>query len=378
VKLLLVNYEYPPIGAGAATASQAIAQNLAALGHEVTVLTSRYRELPAEETQDGVTICRVQSFRKHPDRSNLFEMLMFLTFALCRLPFVLAKHGPNAVIVFFSLPCGPLGLLAKLFFGTQYVISLRGGDVPGLVPHLDSIHKIIAPPRRLILKHARAIVANAEGLRALSEATDPYSVRVIPNGVDTKLFQPKAAGSTSSRSDEPLRILFVGRFQEQKNLEFLLRELARLPANSFELHMVGDGPQGKHLRDLAEQLGIAKSVTWRGWLPRSALPHVYQSMDCLVNPSLYEGMPNVVLEAMACSLPVIASNIPGNDILVVHGETGFLFDLQDPDGMLSALKRMYDVDLQRRMGANGRARALAEYSWRKVAESYLKIFEELD
>ena len=374
MKFLLVNYEYSPIGGGAATASQAIARNLVALGHSVTVLTSRYRDLPAFETEDGVAICRVRCLRKHPDRSSLLEKLTFVTFASCRLPFVLAKHRPTAVIVFFSLPCGPLGLLTKLFSGAPYVISLRGGDVPGLVAELDSIHKIIAPLRRLVLKHACAVVANSEGLRELSEAADPYPVRVIHNGVDTESFQPGATRSTFSQSPEPLRILFVGRFQQQKNLEFLLRQVSRLAAKNFELHLVGDGPQEKYLRAVASQLGIAESIVWHGWLPSAALPSVYQSADCLVNPSFYEGMPNVVLEAMACGLPVIASKVSGNDALVRHGETGFLFGLQEQDGLISALQRMSDVDLRRRMGARGRERVIAEFSWRTATEAYVALF----
>jgi glycosyltransferase involved in cell wall biosynthesis len=301
-------------------------------------------------------------------------MLTFVVAALFRLPFVLAKHQPDGLIIFFSFPSGPLGLVAKLCFGIPYVISLRGGDVPGLVPELNKLHKSIAPLRRLVLKNARAVVANSEGLRKLSESADRCPVHVIPNGVDTEFFRPDLARSTSTQTGEPLRILFVGRFQEQKNLEFLLRQLARLSEGSFELHFVGGGPDEKRLRDLAGKLGIAKSITRHGWLPRSALPHVYQSTDCLVNPSLYEGMPNVVLEAMACGLPVIASKVSGNDALVVHGETGFLFELHERDGLMSALKRMYDVDLRRRMGAGGRARAIAGFSWRKVAEAYLALF----
>jgi glycosyltransferase involved in cell wall biosynthesis len=246
------------------------------------------------------------------------------------LPFVLAKHRPDAILIFFLLPSGPIGAIAKLFFGLPYVVSLRGGDVPGLVSQLNLIHKTVAPLRHFVLKHARAVVANSDGLRKLSEAADRYPIRVIPNGVDADFFRPDRTGFRPDRSHGPLRILFVGRFQEQKNLPFLLRQFARLPLGRFELHLVGDGPQKKTLRDLAKQLGIEGSIVWHGWMPRAALPQVYQSADCLVNPSLYEGMPNAVLEAMACGLPVVASKVPGNDALVLDGETGFLFELEEP------------------------------------------------
>ena len=85
-------------------------------------------------------------------------------------------------------------------------------------------------------------------------------------------------------------------------------------------------------------------------------------------------MPNVVLEAMACGLPVLASNIKGHDEIVVNNETGLLFDLGEPDALISAFKRMLDVDLRRRMGVSGRARAVTVFSWRTTAEKYLQLF----
>jgi glycosyltransferase involved in cell wall biosynthesis len=375
VKLLLINHEYPPIGGGAATASEAIAHSLTEFGHDVSVITSRYRNLRRYQMENGVAVHRVSCLRRRADRSNLFEMLTFTAVAFVRLPFILKKSRPDALIVFFSLPSGPLALVARLFFGIPYVISLRGGDVPGLVPELDVVHKIAAPIRRLVLKNARVIVANSEGLQKLSEKVDRYPVRVIPNGVDTDFFQPDSTRSTSVRPNDPLRTLFVGRFQEQKNLEFFLRALGQLPADSFYLHMVGDGPQEKRLRNLADQLGISNSITWHGWVARAALPKTYQAADCLVNPSSYEGLPNVVLEAMACGLPVVASAIPGNVTLVQDGETGLLFDLNKSETMLVALKTlMTNYAFRHKLGCAGRARAVSQFSWRATTERYIELF----
>ena len=84
-------------------------------------------------------------------------------------------------------------------------------------------------------------------------------------------------------------------------------------------------------RTMQKKLGIEDCLVWHGWVEKGRLREIYRSADCLVNPSLYEGMPNVVLEAMACGLPVIASRVPGNDAVVRHGETGWLFDLDKPE-----------------------------------------------
>src|SRR5207245_2833077 len=153
------------------------------------------------------------------------------------------------------------------------------------------------------------------GLRRLSEATDRFSVRLIPNGVDPELFRPGLKGQS-----DRLRILFAGRFQKQKNLSILLQQVAMLEPGTFELHLVGDGALRNELRLSARQLRIEKYIAWHGWLSRAGLIKLYQSVDCFVYPSLYEGLPNTILEAMACGLPVVASDIPGNNELVVHSE----------------------------------------------------------
>ena len=377
MRLLLVNYEYPPVGAGAATATQAIAHNLIALGQQVTVLTGSFRGQPARAEEDGLTVLRVRCLRRRADRSSVLEMFSFTLSALWALPTVRASQRPDALIAFFSLPSGPVGAAAHLWYKLPYVVSLRGGDVPGLTPEVSWIHRLLAPFRRSILEHAEAVVANSEGLKKLSEVTDRTPVRVIPNGVDTEFFHPNRLEAGSVRSARKFRILFVGRFQSQKNLPYLLEECSRFTPESFELHLVGDGPLFSLLHDQADQLGISSAITWHGWLPRPALRTVYQSVDCFVNPSLYEGMPNVVLEAMACGLPVVASNIPGNDALVLPGKTGHLFDLHRPGVLFETLAKLRtDPVACSQLGANGRARVVSEFSWRRVAEGYLDLLQQ--
>src|SRR5436190_17936205 len=367
MRILLVSYEYPPVGAGAATAGGAIAKALTELGHKVVVLTGRFKGLPRCIDDHGIIIHRIPRLRRRMDRSDVKDMASFLAAGLVFAPTLIRTHRVEGAIVFFSMPCGPIGLLGRWMCGVPYIISLRGGDVPGAEPSLNFLHRFLRPIRRTVLKNSIAIVANSNGLRKMAETADPFPVQVIPNGVDTEFFTPPS--SKPARNNSVLRILFVGRFRQQKNLPFLFRQLAHLPATTFELHLVGDGPERKHLEGLAQKLGIASAIRWHGWLPPAALPQVYQSADCLVNPSLYEGMSNVVLEAMACGLAVIASRVPGNDELVQEGETGFLFDLQKPDSLLNAFGQlMNDRDLCARLGANPRNCVTKKFSWSKVAQ----------
>lgn len=372
--VLLVNYEYPPIGAGAATATQQIACCLVALGHHPIVLTSGFGTLRGPVEESGVRVLRLNSPRRKREASSVWEMAAFGALAASRVRQLIRAERVQAVIAFFSIPCGPVAWWAHRGTGVPYVVSLRGGDVPGTEPGLRFVHSLLSPVRRKLLREARAVVANSPGLKTLSESADPLPVQVIANGVDADFFSPRAA----ARLPGPFRFLFVGRFQTQKNLPWLLRRLATLGAQNlppFTIDLVGDGPQRTELTRLAESLGLAPFVSWHGWLPRERLVAIYQNADAILNPSNYEGMPNVLLEAMACGLPVLASDVPGNDAVVVTGVTGHLFTPGDETTFLvHAQSWLMNRAVAADLGAAGRARVVQNFSWLSSTRSYLKLF----
>lgn len=376
---LLINYEYPPIGGGAATATFNIAREMVGLGHRVIVLTSRFENLKGVNIEEGVCVIRLLAIRRRSDRSTLPEMFSFVLSACLNLKSILKRYHPvDASVVFFAFPCGPIGWLGRLIAHVPYVISLRGGDVPGTEPRLQTLHYVLRPLRRLMYRFSIALVANSDGLKELSQASDPYPVSVIPNGIDADYFTP--APETTRSVSEPFVFLFIGRFIEQKNLFYLLNQIARLRescSRPFTLSIVGDGPQRMALEDHVKTLQMGSLITWHGWLGRERLCDIYRSADCLLLPSLYEGMPNVVLEAMACSIPVIASDVIGNKTVVRHGETGFLFQLDKPEEGVSAMRRLlYDPDLAQRMGKAGREWVRNDFSWKRTAEAYIRLFRD--
>jgi glycosyltransferase involved in cell wall biosynthesis len=372
-KIILINYEYPPIGAGAGTATYHIARALAHQGHIPIVFTSKYRDMRGLIKEEGILIYRCFTFRKKKWESNIFEMASFLLSGFLTLPRIIKDERVDAAIIFFSLPCGPLGLYTHFLFGLPYVVSLRGGDVPGNEPSLDKFHKFFKPLRRLILKNSIAVIANSEGLKHLSEKKDPYAVKVIPNGVDFHFFTPR------QKTHRVTRFLFVGRFREQKNLFYLLKQmniLSRKIHKNFELHLVGDGPLKAELQKYSRKLSIRNKVFWHSWCDNERLKCYYQNADCLISTSKYEGMSNVLLEAMACALPVVASNVIGNNTLVKHGETGFLFALQRPEEFQKAIFNILNNnDLIYNMGQKARSYVEKEFSWDKMTKEYVKIID---
>ncbi|WP_431857281.1 glycosyltransferase [Azospirillum sp.] len=371
-RLLLINYEYPPLGGGAANATANTARELARMGVAVCVVTSAFAGLPARETTaDGVVIRRIPTLRRRRDRSSVVEMLAFLASSLLFTPAIARRWRPDATIAYFGLPCGPAAWLIRVLCGVPYAVSLRGGDVPGfLYDGISLYHRLAAPVIGALWRRAAAVVANSDGLAALARRFAPdVGVRVVPNGVDTGLFRP-AEAPEAERKDGRLRLLIVGRLVRQKGVDCILEAMARLDA-PVSLRVVGDGGAREELERQAAALGLSGRVAFVGWAAREELPAAYRAADAFVFPSRDEGMPNVVLEAMASGLPVIATDIAGNRELVVDGETGVLLATDDVPALAAAIARLAaDPELCRRFGAAGRRRVVDHYSWAAVAAAY--------
>jgi len=366
LRVLLINYELPPIGAGAGNATAHIAACLAAVGVEVRVLTSSFGNLPAREVRDGYLILRAPAIRRNVDRCTPAEMLSFVLGAAPLAIGIGWTWRPDVVCAFFGVPCGPLALLLRALFRVPYLVSLRGGDVPGFMGReLAVLHRLALPAILSIWRQSEGLIANSPGLIALARRTWPAApIELIPNGIDLEHFRPP----DRRRPAHPLHLLSVGRLASQKGVIYLLRALAQTQSSAC-LRVLGDGPERARLERMANDLGLSRRVEFAGWAPREDLPRHYAWADAFVLPSLDEGMPNVVLEALACGLPVIGTDVAGTRDLV-HSETGILVPPADSRALAAAIDRLAsDGDLVTSFGTTSRE-AAAAYRWEAVADRY--------
>jgi glycogen synthase len=373
MRILIINSEYPPIGGGAGNASASIARCLTKMGHEIVVVTSRFGNLRHQEKNDHLTIYRIPALRQRQDRSHAFEQIIFILSASFWILRLIHHLKPDAALAFFGVPSGAVAYFTKIIFKIPYIVSLRGGDVPGFRPYDFWIyHKLIAPCLRLIWRNASAIVANSNGLRDLALMFDSrFNISIIPNGVDFDLYK------TEQRNESSLLLLSVGRIVHQKGFDVAIRALANLKDLAWEWRIAGDGPQMGGLKLLAQELGIDHRVIFLGWQSREQLIEQYKQSSLFLFPSRHEGMPNAMLEAMASGLPIIASRIAGNEELIVDGETGVLFPSEDADALRAALRKLIpDASLRRKMGDASRRRIEEHYSWETTAQQYALLLEK--
>lgn len=378
MRILALNYEFPPLGGGAGNATAHICRELVRLGCDVVVLTSAYKDLPRKELVDGYTVQRVPVLRRRVDQCSPLEMATFVVSAMAPAVQLARQFKPDILHVYFGVPTGPVGLLVKRMTGIPYLLSLRGGDVPGFLSQsLGNLHRLIAPLNHRVWDNASVIVANSAGLRELAQQSlSRGAVQMVPNGVDLETYAPPAL----ARSDGVFRILFVGRLVEQKGARYILEVLPQVMAQTgagIEVAVVGSGPEEPALREQARRLGLTDSIRFRGWVARKDMPEQYRSADVFVFPSFEEGMPNVVLEAMASGLPVVTTDIYGNRELVSDGDNGVLVPPGDAESLCQALVRLAkDLDLRQRMGRRSRERARA-FGWEQTARAYLELSQSV-
>jgi glycosyltransferase involved in cell wall biosynthesis len=311
--------------------------------------------------------------RRHQDRSGALEQGIFLLTGILRILSLTRKWRPDVIVAFFGVPCGAVAWSTKWITRIPYLVSLRGGDVPGFRPYdFAFYHRILAPLLHRVWRKAGAVVANSQGLGGLAEAFDSQvQIEVVPNGVDVHSFS-----SPTYRDWNSPRMLFVGRLVYQKGLDILVKVLGELKSTPWKLKLVGDGPHRPVLESLADDLGIADRIEFMGWLSREAMSHQYEDANLFVFPSRHEGMPNAVLEAMACGLPVVASHIAGNEELVLPEKTGLLVPPEDPLALRNALESLLlNPERGIQMGEAGRRLVEEHYTWDHMAKQYLSLIQ---
>jgi len=374
MRIAHVSATFPPHYTGTGIVCYHNALGAARQGHPITVFSAKW---PLEGHRDPpeLTVVRLPALLRIGNAPLLPGLLALKDFDVIHLhhPFI---FGAEAVWA------------ASRLHGVPYVVTHHNDLIgPGLRRSLFATYSALSS--RIVFGGARRIVVVSRD-HALSCNLAPLFERrqdrvvEIPNGVDTQLFQPQLDG-------QPLRqryglapsatvLLFVSpldRAHHYRRLDLLMEAVRRLHRPALHLLVVGDGDQAAHYRALAERLGLGNRVHFLGKVAQTDLPSIYAAADIVVLPShLQESFGLVLIEAMACGKPVIASSLPGVRAVVRDGEDGLLVRAGDVDEL--AEKICYLVDdrqLRCEMGWRGRAKVEAEYAWHRVIPRLMQLYE---
>lgn len=255
------------------------------------------------------------------------------------------------------------------------VVSALGSDI-----NVEARHRLKRPQIIWALKNAQALTSVSRPLsnKMISMDAAAEETTVIYNGVDSNFFSPLSKTDARSRlelDDDEGIVLFVGMLREIKGLRFLLEAVKELKANNrltFKLLLVGDGPLKSDIITYIEQFQLDEHVHLLGLKPHHEIPLYMAAADLFCLPSLNEGQPNVVLEALSCGVPVVASAVGGIPDLITN-ENGLLFPPGDANVIAETLYQAVRMSWRREAIAD----SVKDFTWEKTAEQFYRVYESL-
>lgn len=363
LRILCLNYEYPPVGGGGGRIAHRINAALVARGHAVRVQTAGLRHLPGHETVDGVEIFRAESFRKKEDTCTVPEMALFLATSFFPTLRQIRAWRPHVIHAHFAVPTGALAWAVSHLTRTPYVLTAHLGDVPGGVPEQTAgLFRLVQPFTRPIWKHAAALTAVSTFVADLAERAYGRRPEVILNGI------PLGAAPEIHVGGTPL-LIFVGRLSVQKNPMLALRALALLRDVPWELRVIGDGPLRAEMEQFVAAERLTARVTFLGWQDSSRVAVEMAAADALVLSSRSEGLPMAAIEALARGVAIFGTRIPGLSDVVEHGVNGVLAEAT-PEALAAAIRpALTDRGMLARLREASRRRA-GEFDLERCVDRY--------
>lgn len=360
--LVTCDWFSPTTGGGAERVAFEVVRRLPALGHEVTVLGTRPLRGEPFDLPPSVRLISMPSYslaRLLRAQVSIAPTALASTMQAVRdvRPDVIWAHS-------LQFQTTHAAAWAARRLRVPLVVTAHIGDLDalrGLVGIAARTHE--ATLGRCILATSSRAIAVSEPVAAHLQRLRPsLAVDLVPNGVDLERFRPVETATHSG-----FQIGFLGRIVSNKGPDTAVRALAELVRRGVDarLTFAGDGPEQSRLGRLADAEGVASRVVFEGFRPDPE--RWFATIDVLVRPSLTEGMPLGVLEAMAAGVPVVSSDVPGNAAVVRNGQTGLLVPPRDPSRLADALQMLVEAPVLRRRLRDAAIAATTGMTWERTA-----------
>jgi N-acetyl-alpha-D-glucosaminyl L-malate synthase BshA len=342
-----------------------------------------YRDTPYHDTIEGIDI-HYPRFLRPP--GTVFHGLSTYTMYISVQEYFqrfLYEFNPDLIHAHAATPSGYVGILLGKKYNIPVVVTLHGSDINSY-PFRD---KLTFKLTKKVIENADKVIAVSKALkeRAESICSRNKQIKVIYNGFDINkfIFDPIASMNLRTNLGIPkdsVVLEFVGNLIREKGVEELMHSFFKLSKvlSNLYLLIVGDGPYFDKLLSVSKEVGLEKKVYFVGRKNHEEIPSWLNACDIFILPSWSEGHPVSLIEAMACSRPVIATRVGGIPETVVDGVTGILIDKGDIQGLTNAIYQLAtNRAMREQMGKAGRIRAEQFFTWEKNAEETMNVYKEL-
>lgn len=379
LRILIVNYEFPPLGGGGGVATYDLALEWKKAG-QVDVLTSNFADLPSYENMDGINVYRTRIFfRKSRDAATFISMLSYVFTGFFKGISLARKNRYDVINTHFAVPSGPLGYILSRIFRIPNVLSLHGGDIydpsKKLSPHDSFIFSRVV---KFILNAADRIVAQSTNTRdnAIKYYNPAKDVEVIPLA-----FHPPAEVKVSRKElnleKDMFYVITVGRLIKRKSLQTLIRAMGIIKKKNIRLLIVGDGPEREYLDSVVKETGTSGRITFLGFLDDMDKYRYLKASDLFALTSLHEGFGIVFMEAMHTGLPIVCTNHGGQVDFLKQRENAILIDVGDVEACAKGILELEkNAGLYKKISAGNKIK-IKDFYAENVAKQYINIFNEL-
>jgi glycosyltransferase involved in cell wall biosynthesis len=368
MRILMLCYEFPPIGGGGGRVAYGLSRELVRMGHKVDLLSMGHRRLPRRELVDGVHIIRIPSIRNSLYFCTIPEAASYMLSSTLARSWLARSKQYDLIHAHFIFPDGLLAWQIHKITSLPYLITAHGSDVPGYNPNrLKIAHRLLGPIWAIVTKNASKIICPSRILGDLIlKRNKDINLEIIPNGIETRKFSPNR--------EKRNRILIVSRMLKRKGIQFFLEAIASI-GSDWEVHIVGNGPYLQKLREKSS--GLKWKIKFWGWLDNESpeLKELFETSSVFVLPSEAENFPIVLLEAMAAGMAILTTE--GTGCAEVVGNAAMLVPPKNSLEIRKALSLILQCpDRRKKMGIAARKRIEEYFSWPAVCGRYLKLYDD--
>jgi glycosyltransferase involved in cell wall biosynthesis len=367
MNILVLNYEFPPLGGGAGSVSFEISKRYVQLGHSVDVVTMGYKDLPEKETKSGINVYRVKCIRLKKEICGTNEMISYVLSSIIFLNRLMKQKKYDICHCHFIIPTGVIAWWLNYKYKLDFIITVHGSDVPGYNPDRFKFeHKFTKQLLKGISKRAKVVCSPSLYLKKMiKENISEFYVNHIPNGIDLDNFKLDLSMPKKNI------ILSTGRLLKRKGFHTLINAVhgVKLP---YEVHIAGDGPYRKNLEKIA--LGSKTKIVFHGWIDKDSnkLLKLYEEASIFVLMSSKENASIALLEGMAAKCAVITTNVSGCPETI--GDAGYLIDYEDDKKLREILILLSESRvLVENFSEMAYKRLVKNYLWEQIIDDYIKV-----